>query len=375
LYLDYNSTSPLADSVKTELASGIFFGANPNSLHTSGKKELKIINETTAYLINIFNINHEVIYHSGATEWLNTFVQGHLKKSLYKKETFLFAYLVTDHACVHAQVEWLEFLGAQTIAFDINADGSIPLDKMIKEINESKATNKLINITWVNSETGAVCPLTQISELKNKTNALIHVDAVQSVGKIECWQELSNEIDCYTYSSHKFGALKNSGFSLVKRQSQPEPLIYGGKQQGNIRSGTQDSMNALAIRLALIELLKKENKKLLIILRDKIEDLVFEKLGDRCLLVSRSLMNRNLNTIHFIVKDKKADIMLVKFDMESVDISSGSACSSGSLEKSKVLINMGLEQYADKALRISLAVYDNNNDNILKKLNQCLNTL
>jgi cysteine desulfurase len=235
-------------------------------------------------LLNNFELkSHQVFFHSGATEAINSFVKG-----LADKNKVHFFYFESDHPCVTAQASWLEKHGHQATAFKINGDGSFNLEEVVSSIKKSNTTN-LLNFTWVHNETGVVWPISLASQIKKETGCLVHVDAVQSVAKVKDFLQLDNEPDIYTYSSHKFGGLKGSGFSFLKKGFEFSPLIEGGGQQNSLRAGTENPMGALCTQLALEEVINDYNPEESQKVKEQIESFLQDLLGDKLLLLVKKV--------------------------------------------------------------------------------------
>ena len=201
------------------------------------------------------------------------------------------------------------------------------------------------------------------------------LDAVQSVGKIKDWQKLNQLVDVYSYSAHKFGALKGIGFSFVKKTYNWKPLIIGGGQQNGLRSGTENLTGILSIEAALKDLETKINLSESLNLKNKIISLLKSSLGDKIVILLENEENTAVNTISFIHKEKNADLMLMQFDLNGIDVSFGSACSSGSFKMTQSLRSFGLGNYEKSFIRISFGVEDYENPEILDRLNLVFNKL
>ena len=345
-YFDYNATSPLAKRVNDYLRSGDFLFGNPASLHASGKKSRKHINETIEYLSKLFNLKtdtHKIFFHSGASEGINSIFKGLATKFFKANKQVSFFFSVVDHACVMQMKEDLESLGHKVIFFPVDKNGlfdQIELTKnILKEISEGR--EPFLNYTVINNETGVIWPLQWAEEIKKQTNAFIHVDAVQLVGKMANWEMLSPELDAYTFSGHKFGALKGIGFSFINNDIEFSPLIVGGNQQDGLRAGTENALGVHSIKLALHDMLEHFNATELGFAKDEIEQALVEFLGDKGEVVARAAPFRNLNTIFLIIYGQKAETLSAKFDMMGIELSTGSACSSGIIKENRVLMAMG----------------------------------
>ncbi len=355
IYLDYNATSPLANSVKEYLAKGDFQFGNPSSIHASGKSARREINRSIEKIKNIYSISDEydLLFHSGATEGANILIQGMISANKVK-DSFCFAYGATDHSCSYNLAEVLEKLGHKTYKMEVNRNGLVNWEKVKSDLSQYKSI--ILNFTWVNNETGVKWDLKNAIDLKNSLNCIIHVDAVQSIGKIEDWTELEKSIDCYTFSSHKFGGLKGHGFSFVKPDLKIDPIIIGGGHQKSIRPGTENPMGAKCAALALEEVNKNFNYKDILNFKNKFEEslkLSIKGKGDIFAVESDS---RCASTLYFYIDGTKADTLLMALDMAGIDVSTGSACSSGAVGPSRVLLEMGhSEEIAKSGIRISFS--------------------
>lgn len=319
-YLDYNSTHPLLDSIPHKL--GAICDVNPSSQHSSGKNALRQVKEVQQFLLNFFNLSsldYTVLFHSGATEFFNTVF----------RESFVYAQ--GDHSALQAIAKRFECV-------------QLPyLDKRTRV-----ERGRWLNYQWMNNETGCVQSLDVAAEIKKNTQCLVHVDAVQTVGKIKDFTKLNKDLDIYTFSGHKFGALKGIGFSFVKKSVQLFPLIAGGGQQQGLRSGTLNLHGILSLKWALESVDHTTQMTRLAELKEKIILLV----GKHPKL--EYISNASVNTVCLIHKTLKSDAMLIHFDLAGLEVSTGSACTSGSLRPSQTLLAMGYGEKANQAIRISL---------------------
>lgn len=346
-YLDYNATSPLVKTVCDRLAKGDLLFANPASVHSLGKQSRKSINENSDYILRSFSLENDfnIVYHSGATEWINTIFNI--------TSDDLMIYFSSDHSAVRSVAKNLKSHGYNVLELKVSENGLFDVDKCIEKINSIKIVGKKwMNFTFVHNETGVVWDLELADKLKVACNLHVHVDAVQSISKIQNFQSLNMNLDCYTFSSHKFGGPKSFGFSLIKKNIKVNSLILGGGQQTMYRSGTENpsgiELTAIALKYNLENFRFDKSLKF----RKNLEDL-FEKSG--YFKVVAKDQKRASNTIGLICSLDKSDIMLTRFDMHGLFISAGSACSSGSIEPPQVLLDMGLKNDADSFLRISFS--------------------
>lgn len=372
-YFDFNATSPVDDAVIERLRSGDFQFGNASSLHGTGRKARKVITETSQYLLNLFKLNtsHDVIFHSGASEGINTYFKGVALNGFRTKKIHRFVFSKLDHQAVVGLEEELKALGHEVYYFQNDHDGNLNLlllKKLLSEIQSKLNSGEgiYLNWTWVNNETGVVWPLETVLELKKQFNINVHVDAVQSVGKIRNWKELLSQLDLFTYSAHKFGALKGVGFTIIKKETVWHPLIHGGSQQDNRRAGTENPMGVESIEIALKNFVAHENFDELEKAKMNIEKEIISLIGHKGEIIAYNAQNRNANTIFVLIKGHKAEVLQAAFDLGGVEISTGSACSSGVIKENRVLVNMGYsKEESREALRFSFSPLMNFQESII----------
>lgn len=363
-YLDFNASSPLANSVKEFLAKGDFFYGNPSSVHTSGKKSRRMVQDVSDYLKDFYSLpeTYLCLFHSGATEGINTLLQGSAKHYFRADEKVQFLLGKMDHSCVVNQEEDLKDFGHEVLFYEPDHQGRINKEDLIEKIKSFQG-HTILNYTWVNNETGVVSSLEAAEQIKKETGCTIIVDAVQSIGKIEDWNKVSHCIDAYTFSGHKFGSLKGIGWSFVNINLMFAPLLRGGGQQGGYRSGTENTDAIYSLKLAMQDLEKNQKQLPIKEFMDEFKKDLIQLMGDSIELIANDNQDRAQSTFYFILKKEKADISLIAFDLDNIDLSSGSACSSGALEPSRVLKSMGYDDLSAKsALRVSFPFYFNRSE-------------
>lgn len=360
LYLDYNATSPLSASVLDWLKSGDVLFANPASQHSSGKASRKSINESRSEIFKTFGRSEsdtKLFFHSGATEGILTFAYSFSEWARKEKKNLLICSSKVDHPAVTSLHERYFGDHVQYYELEREVDLSYSHGKNLNALKKLKSEDPSLVILyhhlWVHNEVGTISPLEELKVFKQIPDLYLHIDAVQSPGKILDWQKL-NEGDIWTFSAHKFGALKGVGFSFVKKEIPFSPLITGGGQQQGLRSGTENPQGTHSIRLALNDLKKVDVQKNMHF-RERLEKFLQEKLQGIGALVGSG--SKNSNTIYFYLNNLTSDIALALFDLEGMEISAGSACSSGAARASAVLTHMGLHQVAKNGLRISFSFH------------------
>ena len=358
LYLDYNATSPLSQSVLNWLKSGDLLFANPASQHSDGKASRKTINETRALLFQTYSKSENdtrLIFHSGATEGVMTFAASFAEMARLNGKDLLICYSKLDHPAVTSLTE--RYFGPQVKFFELKMDQDLNYlhQENLASIKDKKDNNPdliiLYHHLWVHNETGIVSPLEDLKNFKEIPDLYLHIDAVQVPGKIPNWKEL-NVGDIFTYSSHKFGSLKGIGFSFFTKSFSFYPLISGGGQQSSLRSGTENVMGVQSLALALKDLnhvdVKKNAHQ-----REKFESFLKKELEGIGGIISEKGKIRNANTIYFYLNNLSSDIALALFDLQGLEISAGSACSSGAAKASVLLTHLGFKEKAKNGLRVS----------------------
>ena len=350
-YLDHNATSPVADSVNDWISKGDFFFGNANSRHSSGQKSQKIINTTKNLLLK--KISHlqgesNLFFHSGATEGINTIVKGFWEA--HPNGLFLFSEI--DHKLCFALSNWGEKKSFKSQFCGVNEDGSPDLEGLEKLLDSNKNRPILLNYLWANNETGVIWDQSLLNDLKAKHQGLvIHVDAAQSIGKIEFPFKHEQCIDFATYSGHKFGAFKGVGWTYTRSIEFPG-LIEGGGDQG-LRGGTPNTEGIYSIYLALEELEKKIDFVHL--------DNVYHKIQSSLqalepLIKCYGCTGQGGNTLLLSHPRINSDIQIAAFDMAGIQLSAGSACSSGSSLPNHVARALGAS--TDEAKRVIRLSWD-----------------
>ncbi len=309
------------------------------------------VHESFYKLFNLSENSFDLFFHSGATEGIGNFIRGYFE--LHPEACF--AYVSTDHSCVYQHALRLKKLGVTTLELQVDSNGN--LEEAASTKLQAIKKPILLNWTWVNNETGVVFPLSEALKIKNMVNdCYVHVDAVQAPGKIEAWNDLLPELDAYTFSNHKYGALKGIGHTFVRQGFEFNPIVLGGGQQSSFRSGTENTYGTYSSMLALEELKNSYDAALSEECLKIIKNKLLDSLGEVGELVGDCADSRNTNTLYIVFYNVKSDITSVAFDLAGIDISTGSACSSGAILPSRVLLKMGYNEIqAKSAIRFSFS--------------------
>ncbi len=358
-YFDYNSTTPTDPRVVKEIIpyfSTKFF--NPSSFYRkAGEISIDIENarERVAKLLNA-EVN-EIFFTSGGTESDNLAILG-ITSKLKEKGNHIITSKI-EHSAVLNTCKYLSKNGFEVTYLPVDKYGLVNPDDLKKEI---KDTTILITIMHANNEIGTIQPVKELSEIAHQRGILFHTDAVQSAGKMKVdVKEL--DIDMLTISSHKIYGPKGMGVLFKKKRVKIIPMIFGGAHEKGLRAGTENVPGIIGIgkaaELAILEM--HENEKRLKPIRDKIEKGIIEIIPD--VIINGNTDKRLYNTLNISIKYIEGESMLAFLDNQGFALSSGSACSSKSLEPSHVLLALGLKhEEAHGSLRISLGKYNKKED-------------
>jgi cysteine desulfurase len=329
-YLDHNATSPLRPSVKAAMISAMELCGNPSSVHSEGRAARKLVDdarESIAFKLGC--LPQMTTFTSGGTEANNMALRG------------IAASRILVSAIEHPSVlEAAKTSGRPVEIIPVDGQGLIDLSALEKMLAGPKA---LVSVMLANNETGVIQDIPAISALVGKAGHVLHVDAVQGFGKMPVNFGLLG-CDALTIAAHKVGGPKGIGALVIRDHVVVNPLIVGGGQELRRRSGTENTV-AIAGFGAVAQEADLEIAPLADELAAALEGVVVFSEG----------APRLANTLCFAAPSFRADTLLMKFDLEGIAVSSGSACSSGKVARSHVLDAMGIApELAQGALRVSL---------------------
>lgn len=351
VYFDHNATTPVHPEVRREVAPYLdeLFG-NPSSIHWSGREVRKGIEDARGAVAAFFGCQPlEVVFTGSGTESDNLAIKGiAMRRGNGGK------HIVTsrvEHPAVLKSCRFLEQQGYRVTYAPVNRQGVVEPDAVRSAITPDTI---LVSIMYANNETGAIMPIREIGGIAREAGALMHTDAVQAAGKIPIdWATLP--VDLLTFSAHKVNALKGAGGLIVRKGIEIEAIVHGGHQERGRRGGTENVVGIIGMGKAF-ELLRdhmaeevEETRRL----RDRLEEGLFRRIPE--LVRNGPLDGRLPNTVNISFRYVEGEAMLLNLDMVGIACSSGSACTSGSLEPSPVLMAMGADPTdAQGALRFSL---------------------
>ncbi|HUW19655.1 MAG TPA: cysteine desulfurase NifS [Sedimentisphaerales bacterium] len=354
IYFDNNATTKVAEEVLEEIRPLFceLYG-NPSSMHAFGGqmgRRIRLAREQVASLLGCDP--GEIIFTSGGTESDNAAIQGTLAAVPNKRKVITTR---VEHPAVLATCRDLENHGYTVVELGVDKLGRLDPAELEHHLDDDTA---LVTIMYANNETGVIFPIDKIADMVAERGVVFHTDAVQAVGKIPL--DLSNSgIDLLSLSGHKLHAPKGVGVLYVRKGTRLSPYMLGGHQEGGRRAGTENIPGIVGLGRAC-ELaganIKEENQRVKE-LRDRLENGILETCPD-CRL-NGDKENRLPNTSNISFEYVEGEAILLMLDRHGICASSGSACTSGSLEPSHVLRAMGVPfTAAHGSIRFSLSRYN-----------------
>lgn len=353
-YFDNNATTRVAPEVVEAMVPFLSeYWGNPSSAYQFGKQIARNVEDARQRVAALINADpREVIFTSCGTESNNSAIHSALVSHPGKRHVLTTA---VEHS---ANIKFCDFLkkrGYEITLLPVESDGSLDLHLLEKSIRPDTA---IVSVMWANNETGVVFPIEEVAAICRSKGVLCHTDAVQTPGKLKIdVKELG--VDFLSLSAHKLHAPKGIGLLYVKRRTKYQPYVIGGGQELGRRGGTENVPNIVgfgrAAELAMSSL-KDENTRVRA-MRDRMEKALLSAIPGAVRNGSRDSRLPNTSNIAFDFVEAEAILLLL--DQAGICASSGSACTTGSLDPSHVLLAMGLSPArARSSIRLSLGIYN-----------------
>jgi len=365
VYFDNAATTPINEVALQALAEQSRELGNASSLHSYGREVRKRVEESRERIAVILDCHpSEVIFTASGTEANNLALKGiYWKRRSEDERRKVVIISAFEHHAVLDPVLWLrDFEGAEVIEVPVDAAGYINLEFLKSALENRRNEIALVSIMHANNEVGTVQPIKQVVELANSYEIPVHSDAVQSFGKIPLsFAELG--LFAMTVSAHKIGGPVGVGALVLRRGVDITPLLHGGGQEREIRSGTIAAPAIVSFATAALAADRNREKISLAIsgLRDKLAAAIFAAVPDA--KVNGGPGERLPGILNVRFPNTESDSLLLLFDSEGIACSTGSACSAGVQQASHVLISMGLsEREARSSLRFSLGPENTKSD-------------
>lgn len=375
IYMDSAATTTVAADVLEQMIP--YFtqvGGNPSSIHGNGREAKKALENARRQVAQILGaLPQEIYFTSGGSESDNWAIKGAAFEMKEKGKTHIITSQIEHHAVLHT-CEWLEKQGFTVTYVPVDEYGVVKVDEIEKAITDETA---LITIMAANNEIGTIQPVKEIGEIAKAHKVLFHTDAVQAVGampiNVNDWN-----VDMLSLSAHKFRGPKGVGVLYVRKGVRLNNLVHGGAQERGKRAGTENLPGIVGLATALKraydhldEVVAKETY-----LRDKLINGILEAIPYTRLNGHRT--QRLPNNVNVSVQYIEGEALLLRLDLAGVAASSGSACTSGSLDPSHVLLAIGLpHEIAHGSLRLTLSDESTEEevDEVLRVLPNIVNTL
>lgn len=346
---------------------------NASSIYKLGRESKKAVEESREKIAEILNCEaNEIYFTAGGSESDNTVIKG-IARANRKRGNHIITSKI-EHPAVLETCKQLEKEGFEVTYLSVNENGIVDLEELKKSIKESTI---LISIMFANNEIGTIEPIEEIGEIAKEKNIYFHTDAVQAVGSIKIDVQKMN-IDSLSISGHKFYGPKGIGALYVRTGVNFEKYISGGHQERNKRAGTENVASIVGMRKAL-ELayinLDEQNKKI-----KELRDYYVEQVKDKIpyIKINGDMERRLIGNSNISFRFIEGESLLLNLDLKGICASSGSACTSGSLDPSHVLLAIGLpHEIAHGSLRISIGKYNTKEevDYLIENLVEIVNRL
>ena len=355
IYMDNNATTQVEPEV-VEVMLPYFteqFG-NPSSMHSFGNKVGQAIKTARRQIQTLLGAEHdsEIIFTSCGTESDSTAIMSALKALPERKEIIT---TNVEHPAVLTLCEYLEKDGYTIHRLKVDGKGRLDLNEYQKLLSDKVA---IVSVMWANNETGTLFPVLKMAEMANKAGVMFHTDAVQAVGKLPIDLK-SSKIDMLSLSGHKLHAPKGIGVLYLRRGVRFRPLLRGGHQERGRRAGTENSTSIVALGMAAemaVQNMEHENT-VVKAMRDRLEAGILAQVPNA--FVTGDPDNRLPNTANIAFEYIEGEGILLLLNKAGIAASSGSACTSGSLEPSHVMRAMGIPYTAAHGtVRFSLSRYN-----------------
>lgn len=355
VYLDYNATTPLRAEVRDLMVKALDLYGNASSMHELGRSAHAEIEEARASVAALIGATDPstVYFTSGGSESNNTVFATMFQRGRGQQRRKIITTSI-EHPCVLNAAAYLRDEGFPVVFLGVDERGCIDMEEYRRELGPDVL---LVSVMAANNEIGTVQDIREIARLAKAQGAYVHTDATQAVGKmpvsVEDWG-----VDYCTLSCHKIYGPKGIGALYVRRKAPIEPLIRGGHQENGVRAGTYNNLGIIgfgqAAKLAATEVgeYAEHTGRLRILLRDLIVEHV------PAVRINGDPEHQLPNTLNVSFPGAEGEAILLSLDLEGIEVSTGSACASGSLDPSHVLMAIGLgPELAHGSIRFSLGKY------------------
>jgi cysteine desulfurase len=362
VYLDHAATTPMVPAAVEAMTAHLLEVGNPSSLHASGRHARRVVEESRETIARALGCRPgEVVFTSGGTEADNLAVKGMhwARHAADPRRTRVLASAIEHHAVLDA-LRWLdEAEGADVELLPVDGRGRLVVDAAREAIERDPSSVSVVSVMWANNEVGTLQPIEDLVAIAAEHGIPVHTDAVQAVGSVPV-DFAASGVDALSLTAHKLGGPYGVGALVVRREVVVTPLVHGGGQERDIRSGTIDTP-AIAGFAAAVELAVKqqpERAERVGALRDDLVRRIIEVVPDAHVhgaALEPLGLHRLPGNAHLGFPGCEGDSLLMLLDARGIECSTGSACSAGVPQPSHVLLAMGCDaNQARHSLRFSL---------------------
>jgi cysteine desulfurase len=359
VYLDHAATTPMLPEALAAMTEELAHTGNPSSLHNAGRRARRVVEESREQVAEAFGARpSEVIFTSGGTEADNLAVKGlyWARQGGAGPRRRILATAIEHHAVLDS-VQWLaEHQGARVEWLPVDSAGLLSPEILRTAIERDPDSVALVSVMWANNEVGTIEPISELAEVAAEFGLPFHSDAVQAAGQLPVSLAASGA-SALTITGHKIGGPVGAGALLLARGDDPVPVLHGGGQERDVRSGTLDAaaIRAFAVAVETATARKDEHAARLRRLRDGLIERVRAAVPDAILNGPAPGEHRLPGNAHFSFPGCEGDALLMLLDARGVACSTGSACTAGVAEPSHVLLGMGADHArARGSLRFTL---------------------
>jgi cysteine desulfurase len=362
VYLDHAATTPMRPEAIAAMTEELARLGNPSSLHNAGRRARRVVEESREQLAEVFGARpSEIVFTSGGTEADNLAVKGlyWARQDRARRDGARRRVLTTsvEHHAILDSVRWLEEAqGAEAVWLAVGGDGAVRPGALRAAIGQAPEQVAVVSVMWANNEVGTVQPVGELAAVAHEYGVPFHTDAVQAAAQLPVDFAVSGA-DALTVTGHKLGGPVGVGALILARGVTPVPVLHGGGQERDIRSGTLDTpaIRAFAVAATVCAKHRADEAVRLAALRDDLVRQVLAAVPDAVLNGPPPGPDRLPGNAHFSFPGCEGDALLMLLDANGIACSTGSACTAGVAEPSHVLLAMGAdESRARGSLRFSL---------------------
>jgi cysteine desulfurase len=357
VYLDHAATTPMHPAAIEAMTDVLATVGNASSLHGTGRVARRRMEEARETLAKLLGARpSEVVFTAGGTESDNLAVKGiyWARRDAEPRRRRIITTPIEHHAVLDSVVWLAEHEDAEVTWLPVGDDGSVT-PAALREALQDHDDVALVSIMWANNEVGTIMPICELASIAAEFDVPMHSDAIQAVGQIPVDFTVSG-LSAMSVAAHKFGGPTGMGALLLRRDTACTPLLHGGGQERDVRSGTPDVAGAVAMAAAAKVAIEglEANAARVQQLRDRLVDGVLSAIDD-VTLNGATGAGRLPGNAHFTFRGCEGDSLLMLLDAKGIECSTGSACTAGVAQPSHVLIAMGADPASARgSLRLSL---------------------